>query len=63
MEPAIGPGSLLVVKPVDPASLKKGDVIVFNDPTDPVSYTHLDVYKRQGLPDAYRTTKRLRYGA
>jgi len=35
MEPAIGPGSLLVVKPVDPAGLKKGDVIVFNDPTDP----------------------------
>lgn len=36
MEPAAGPGSLLVVKPVDPSELKKEDIIVFIDPDDPL---------------------------
>lgn len=35
MKPVFGPGSLLAVRPVEPAGLKKGDIIAFIDPDNP----------------------------
>lgn len=35
MEPTVSPGSLLVVKAVDPAALKREDMITFIDPANP----------------------------
>jgi signal peptidase I len=35
MEPAVHTGSLAITTPVNPAYVKVGDIIVFNDPSDP----------------------------
>ncbi len=34
MEPAIDVGSLAVVKPVDPSTIREGDIIAYTPPTD-----------------------------
>ena len=57
MEPTVGPGSLLVVKAVDPADLKREDVITFIDPADPERVISSRIVEIDGLsfitrPDA-----------
>ncbi len=49
MEPTVGPGSLLVVKAVDPADLEREDVITFIDPADPERVISSRIVEIDGL--------------
>ncbi len=49
MEPTVTPGSLLVVKAVDPVDLKREDVITFIDPADPERVISHRIVQLDGL--------------
>lgn len=58
MRPALGTGSLAIVKPTPAAQVKVGDVVTFTDPYVPgklVTHRIVQIVTRPGQPLAYRT--------
>jgi len=50
MRPAYRPGTLVVVRPVDPAQIRVGDVITYQPrPNDPTVFTHRVVQEKVGV--------------
>lgn len=57
MEPAIGPGSVVVVAPTDPARLAEGDVVTFRNANGALTTHRINAVRDAGTPGLGFVTK------